>query len=99
MKRKTRFDRYLDAQMKDPEFRTAYEAARARVDAIDSLVRELDRIRTEQHLTKAELARRVGVEPAAIRRLFSSETPNPTVSTLVNVAMALGLELKLASVT
>ena len=31
-------------------------------------------------MSKAEHARRAGVKPEAIRRLFSAEMPNPTLS-------------------
>ena len=42
---------------------------------------------------KAELARRAGMPPEAVRRLFSVEGPNPTAATLVALADALDLEL------
>ena len=43
---------------------------------------------------KAELARRAGVKPEAIRRLFSAEKPNPTLTTLVALAGVLDLEIR-----
>ena len=71
----------------------AYAAARRRIDQIDSIIRALDRRRCGLELSKAELARRAGVRPEVIRRLFSAERPNPTLSTLVALAEALDLEL------
>ena len=65
------------------------------VSAIDDLVRALDAAREEQHLSKAELARRVGVDPAAVRRFFSTDAPNPTAQWLVQVALALGYRFNL----
>lgn len=91
---KTAFDLDFEANMQDPEFRVAYERTRARIDAIDNLVRTLDAERAAQDMPKAELARRMGVPAEAIRRLFSAERPNPTMKTVVAAADALGLEVQ-----
>jgi DNA-binding XRE family transcriptional regulator len=86
-------ERYLARRLEDPAYRQAYEDARERIDQIDSVIRALDARREELDLTKAELARRAGVKPEAIRRLFSAEKPNPTLTTLVALAGALDLEI------
>lgn len=86
-------ERYFARRLTDPEYRQAYEEARERIEQIDSVIRVLDARREELHLTKAELARRAGVKPEAIRRLFSAERPNPTLTTLVALAGALELEI------
>lgn len=91
---RTGAERYLTGRLEDPEYRRTYELARKRIDQIDTVIRVLDDRRTELKLSKAELARRAGVKPEAIRRLFSSEKPNPTLSTLVALAGALDLELR-----
>jgi DNA-binding phage protein len=91
---RTGAERYLASRLKDPEYRAAYERAKERIDQIDGLIRALDARRTELNLTKADLARRAGVKPEAIRRLFSAEKPNPTLATLVALAGALDLELR-----
>lgn len=98
-KKATGFDRYFDRQMQDREVRAAYEAARARIDMIDSLVRALDQAREEQGLSKADLARRIGAEPAAVRRLLTAPKPNPTMATFVSAADALGLEIRVTRKT
>jgi DNA-binding phage protein len=90
---RTGAERYLADRLEDPEYRVAYEQARERIEEIDRVIRALDERRAELNLTKAELARRAGVKPEAIRRLFSAEKPNPTLGTLVALAGALGLEL------
>jgi DNA-binding XRE family transcriptional regulator len=90
---RTGAERYLAGRLEDPEYRHAYEEARQRIEQIDSVIRALDARREELHLTKAELARRAGVKPEAIRRLFSAEKPNPTLTTLVALAGALELEI------
>jgi DNA-binding phage protein len=48
-------------------------------------------------MTKAELARRIAAKPEIIRRLFTSASANPTVTTVVAVARALGMRLALVS--
>lgn len=91
---RTGAERYVANRLEDPEYREAHERARERIDQTDSVIRAFDARRTELSLTKAELARRAGVKPEAIRRLFSAEKPNPTLSTLVALANALDLEFR-----
>lgn len=79
--------------MEDPEFEAAYRQHRARIDAIDELIRALDDAREQQGITKATLARRIQAEPAALRRLFSQATPNPQIARVVDMAHELGLEI------
>lgn len=90
---RTGAEHYFAERLKDPNYRQAYEEARERIEQIDSVIRTFDARREELHLTKAELARRAGVKPEAIRRLFSAEKPNPTLTTLVALAGALDLEI------
>lgn len=97
-KRRTAFDRDFEHDMADPAFRDAYTAARARIDAIDSVINDMDAAREQQGISKAELARRVGVSDAVIRRLFSAADRNPTMKTIVAVATALGLEVRIGAV-
>ena len=90
---RTGAERYLTERKGDPEYRLAYAAARRRIDQIDSIIRILDQRRCSLELSKAELARRANLRPEVIRRLFSAERPNPTLSTLVALAEALEMEL------
>jgi DNA-binding phage protein len=76
-----------------PEFAHEYDAARRRIDQIDRLVQALNERREVLGMTKAELARRADLAPEAVRRLFSADSPNPTISTLTALADTLGLEL------
>lgn len=92
--RKTGFDRYFEQRMENPSFRQAYIDARTRIDAIDQVVRSLDSAREEHGMSKAELARRIGVRPESMRRLFSAPSPNPTLDTVVAVAQALQLQVR-----
>jgi len=86
--------RYLEENLQDPEFRREYEAARKQIEQVDAVVRGLDRLRIETGISKAELARRVGKHPAAIRRLFSAEG-NPELNTIAALAIALDAEIKI----
>lgn len=92
---KTGFDRYFDARMKDGEFSEDYVAARREIDTVDKLVRALDEAREHEGLTKAELAKRVGMKAEVVRRLFTTEDPNPTLDTVVKLASALNCSLDL----
>ena len=86
-------ERYFESRRVDPDYDCAYTAARRRIDQIDAIIRALDERRCNLELSKAELARRADLRPEVIRRLFSAESPNPTLSTLVALAGALDLEL------
>jgi DNA-binding XRE family transcriptional regulator len=86
--------RRLDKRMLDPEFRLEYEAARKQIDQVDAVVRALDRLRIEAGMPKAELARRIGKNPSAIRRLFSAEV-NPELGTVAAIAAALDADIRI----
>jgi HTH-type transcriptional regulator/antitoxin HipB len=91
--RKTGAEKYLASRMKDAAYRAAYNAAKRRIAQVDALVQALDERREQLGLTKAELARRAELAPEAVRRLFSVDAPNPTISTLIALADALDLEV------
>jgi len=97
--KQTGFDKWAATKMKRPSFSKSYEAARKRVAAVDGLVRALDQIREESGVSKAELARTIDAKPEIIRRLFTKEGANPTLQTVVEIATALGLELRLVPIT
>ena len=86
-------ERYFSELFDEPEFTEAYAEARRRIDQIDRLVRTLDERRSDLGMSKAELARRAELAPEAVRRLFSADSPNPTIATLTAIADSLGLEL------
>ncbi len=91
---RTGAERYLTARLDDPEYRRDYQAARERIARINAVIQMLDDRRGAMGLTKAELARRAGMKPEAVRRLLSAECPNPTLSTVVALAEVLGLEIR-----
>lgn len=95
MKAKTGFDRYLSAQMKDREFAADYQEARQGIDSADAFMRSLEGARSAARVSKAELAKLTGTQPAAMRRLLTTESPNPTLSTVMSILKSLGYGLAL----
>lgn len=85
----------LAKDLEDPEFLRDYVVESMRIATIDRLVNELDDAREAAGLSKSELARAIGAEPATIRRLFASGHSNPTLGTLAEVASALGMQVTL----
>ncbi|MBK6691780.1 MAG: helix-turn-helix transcriptional regulator [Myxococcales bacterium] len=82
--------------MTSASFAKSYAAARAEIDAIDEMVRALDAAREKAGLTKAQLAAAIDTRPEVIRRLFTTKSPNPTLSTILRVAAAVGCRIELA---
>ena len=74
---------------RNPAFRADYERSRAAIEQIDDIVRQLDDRRKELGLTKAELARMVGKNPAQIRRLFAAGG-NPEIQMISALTVAMG---------
>ena len=58
------------------------------------LLKELDDARRRAGLSKTELARLAGTQPASVRRLFSGNGHNPQISTLTALADVLGHEIR-----
>ena len=85
----------LVRDLQDPAFARQHAIESARIATIDAVVNALDAAREAKGLSKADLARAVGSEPAVIRRLFGSGWVNPTLGTLAEVAAALGLRITL----
>ena len=94
-RKKTGFDKFFDQQMKSASFAKSYREAKAEVDAIDKIVHALDDAREKSGLSKAELAAAIETRPEVVRRLFTTKKPNPTLSTLIRLAAALGYRVEL----
>lgn len=93
MKPRTGAEKYFDQRMKDPSYAEEYAEAKARIDEIDAILGFIDETRSEQGISKAELARRAGLPEEAVRRLFTAEHRNPTLTTVLALGRALGVEL------
>jgi ribosome-binding protein aMBF1 (putative translation factor) len=83
----------LAHDLQDPAFARQHAIESARIATIGAVVNSLDEAREAEGLSKADLARAVGSDPAAIRRLFGSGRVNPTLGTIAEVAAALGLRI------
>lgn len=94
MPTRTGAERYFADRMQSETYSDAYHRARARVAFVDDLMRSLDEERLARNLSKAELARRAGLKPEAVRRLFSQSPVNPTIATLCALATALDVEVR-----
>ncbi len=81
------FDRYLEEQLKRPEFREAYEDLEEEYE----LAKQIIRFRLSRNLTQTQLARLVGTSQPAIARLESGNHRNMTLGFLARVARALEL--------
>ena len=85
----------LERDLADPDFLREFVIESVRIATIDEVVNALDDARIAAGLSKAEVARVLQVEPATVRRLFSSQRANPTLGTLAEVATVLGLRVTL----
>ncbi len=92
----TYHDRRLERRLEDPEFRAEFERQRREIAQIDSVVRQLDELREQAGMSKAELARAIGKEPSTIRRFFTADV-SPELKTVAAVADALGAEVKVVA--
>jgi DNA-binding phage protein len=85
----------LARDLEDPIFLREYITESVRIATTDAIINALDDARGSAGLSKAEVARTIGAEPATVRRLFSSTSANPTLGTLAEVAAALGLRISI----
>jgi DNA-binding phage protein len=84
------------ALMDDPEYRAEYEQSRLEIETIDRVIHQLDDLREQAGLSKAELARMVSRNPSSIRRLFTQQS-NPELALVVAIASALGAEIEIVA--
>ncbi len=88
-------DRRLARRLsEDPELRAEFERQKRSIATIDAIVYQLDSLREQHGLTKAELAREVGKNPASVRRLLTAPA-NPELRTVVAMADALGADVRI----
>lgn len=84
------FDKYLEEQLKDEEFKEEYKKISPELDIIKAM---LD-ARKIQNLTQEELAKKTGIDQADISKLENG-TRNPTINLLKRLAEGLGMDLKI----
>lgn len=89
----TTFDEDLAEQLKDPEFKKAYDDLEPEYDIIESLLTS----RKYRNLTQHELSEVTGIDQASISRIENG-TGNPSLKTLKKLAKGLDIKLKISLV-
>lgn len=82
------FRKYLDQQLKNPEFTAEWNALEPEYQIIKAIIAA----REEKKITQKELSAKTGITQADISRLENGEA-NPSLKTLKRVAEALGKKL------
>lgn len=83
----SRFEQRLRANLANEDFAAGYREMSAELD----LVRALDDARARLHISKEELAARMGKRRESLSRLLNADDANPTLDTLTELVAALGL--------
>jgi DNA-binding XRE family transcriptional regulator len=89
------YDKRRQSWLADEETRTEYERARHEIEQIDAVICSLDELRVDAGMSKAELARRVGRNPASIRRLLTAEQARPELPLIISIANALDASVEI----
>lgn len=84
------FQKYLDEQLKDPEFKKEWDALEPEFAIIQAIIDA----RNEEGLTQKELAARSGIAQGDISKMENGNA-NPSVRTLQRLASAMGKKLKI----
>ena len=87
---KSEFRRDLEEDLKDPEFRAAWDEA----DTEYQIQKALISAREERNMTQQQLAEATGINQRVISRIESGNS-NPTVKTLLRLAKGLNKKLDL----
>ena len=58
------------------------------------LAAELKRVRKDKRLSLADVAKRSGIDKAALSRIESGQNTNPTIGTLETIARSVGAKLR-----
>ncbi len=86
----------IDDLLGDETVRREVEAEARALIAASDLLTELDRLRDQQGLTKAELARKAGLQPSNVRKMLSSGTGRVELVTYLKLIRALGRDLSIS---
>jgi ribosome-binding protein aMBF1 (putative translation factor) len=82
---------YIAEQMKDPEFRKAWDALDPEFQVLKAMIKARERT----GISQAELARRIGTKQSVISRLERGAFSKATLETIKKVADALDMRLEL----
>jgi DNA-binding transcriptional regulator YiaG len=90
MKHTVKFKDYLKEQLKNPEFKKAFDEE----EIYASLAIQAAKIRQEEKLTQKELAKRLHTTQQTVSRLEDIRNRRYSLRTLINLARALDKQLK-----
>ena len=82
-----RFEQRLHARLKNAELAAGYREMEAELN----LLHAIEDVRTQLHVSKEELASRMGKRREAVSRLLTTEEANPTLDTITELLSALGV--------
>ena len=88
------YDKYLNDQLKNPEFRAEWEA----LDPEFAVIQAMIDARKSAGLTQKQLAERTGIAQSDISKLETGNA-NPSLTTLRRLATGMGKQLKIEFVT
>ncbi len=88
--KKTNFDRYVDEQLKDPEFATRFE----RADEAWDIALQIAALREQAGLSQKDLARSLQTSQQQISRLESPSYEGHSLTTLRRIASVLHARLR-----
>lgn len=77
------------------EERASYEREVAKLVAYAELLNIFDEVRAGSQLSKAEVARRIGVKPSVVSRLLDGKGRNVQLDTIADVADALDVYIEM----
>ena len=84
------FDKYLDEQLQNPEFKKEWDENELEYQLMMMILKA----RNEQNLTQSELAERTGIRQSNISRIEKGQAL-PPISTLCKIAHGLGKRLQI----
>lgn len=87
-KNKTNYDTYVEEQLKDPEYRKAYEEELRRL----RYAYKITQLRKEEDLSQKEFAERINTTQSVVSRIEQG-SQNITMDYLEKIAEALGRDL------
>lgn len=86
----TKFNDFLNEQLKDPEIRSEYEALEPEFAIVQAIIDA----RVSVGLTQKQLSERTGIAQSDISKLESGNA-NPSLRTLQRLASGMGMKMKL----
>ena len=90
MKKTVKFKDYLREELKDSEFKRAFNEE----EIYASVALKIAKIRQESNLTQKELAKQLRTSQQTISRLENVRNRSYSLRTLIEIAQALGRQLK-----